>query len=303
MASALASAAAGASNPFGLPLPRTARNGQLPVDTGGPNGYQLLTPPQSARGPQNSPTQTAVLPIPSTPATTPGAAAAPTPTVNTAFDLQTDPALQLTNAFTGLSDQQANAQALQQRQQTLLQYGDPTLAAAVLGANDPTVMAAGQNQESDLSMLGRQRDQSLRSFETQLDPSLAFSGYRVGQEQQLGQAFQDALAKAAAGEQGNLGSITGNLNSALNQNAMSRANALEQAYQDELRIILNGGGTGAAGSGTAPPTPGDGSPGPSSSGQLFGPDNPIPDYFAPLNNLTPQDLANLAARAGGKIPG
>lgn len=254
VSSALAAAAAGASNPFGLPGIR--RTGSMLPD-GGPQGYQLFNPQQPAgQAPttQNS-TTTPVMPIPTVAATTPGAAAAPTPNAGQfSFDLQTDPALQQVNALTGLSDQQAHAQALKEQQQQLLQYGDPSLAASVLGSADPTVQATGQNQESDLAMLARQYGQNVHDFETQLDPSLTFSGYKINQEQRLGQAYQDAIAKAAAGVEGNLDSITGNLNSALQQNASSRANALEQAYANELALILAGLGGGAtAGDNTTPP--------------------------------------------------
>jgi len=258
--SPLASAAAGATNPFGLPIPPRTGSAIIPDLGVGGQSSQSLTPPQQPRGQQKPTAQTSVLPIPITPATTPGAAAAPTATMNTAFDLQTDPALQQVNALAGLSDQQANAQALQQRQQQLLAYGDPKLAAAVLGQNDPTVQAAGQNQESQLAMLGRERDQNLRDFETQLDPSLAFSGYRVGQEQRLGQAYQDALAQAAAGVQGNLGTITNELDAALGQNNANRMNALDQAAADRTALIMNGlgGGTTPTEGGTPPPVSGGG---------------------------------------------
>lgn len=245
MASSLALAAgrpATYQNPFGLESAGGAKVSGL----GGAQGYNLLNPPQKPAGQaQKSPVQTPVMPIPISPATTPGAAAAPTAVMNKTFDLQTDPALQRVNALAGLSDQQANAQALQERQQQLLQYGDPTLAAAVLGQNDPTVTAAGQNQESQIAMLGRQRDKNLHDFETQLDPSLTFSGYKVGQEQQLGQAYQDALAQAAAGVQGNLGSITGDLNAALAQNNTNRENALSQAEANQMALILQGLGGGS----------------------------------------------------------
>jgi hypothetical protein len=245
MASALASAAAGASNPFGLPGVGAAANSRT-SGLGGYQGYELLNPPVSSQ--QKTPTQTGVIPIPETSATTPGSLGAATPTAGQfTFDLKTDPALQQVNALVGLSDQQAQAQALKEREQLLLQYGDPKLAAAVLGGQDPMVQAAAQNQESDLAQLSRQDAQNVKGFETQLDPSLTFSGYKVGQEQQIGQNYQDALAKAAAGVQSGLDQITQNLNGALQQNGMQQANGLEQAYQDELARIeagLGGGGGG-----------------------------------------------------------
>lgn len=251
MASSLALAAASPTyqNPFGL---NTTGRG-VPTGPLTPDG--LMTPPQKPAGQTGTGTAPPmVMPLPTTPATTPGAAAAPTATMNTSFDLQTDPALQQVNAIAGLSDQQATAQALKERQQQLLQYGDPRLAAAVLGQNDPFVQAAGQNQESDLAMLGRERDQNLHQFETQLDPSLTFSGYRVGQEQQLGQAYQDALAKAASGVQGNLDSITGQLNAALAQNNVNRMNGLSAAEANQLALIAAGlgGGTTASVPGATP---------------------------------------------------
>lgn len=286
--SALAMAAAKPptyQDPFGLNS--GAGGGARMSGLGGAQGYNMLNQPQTPAGQaQKSPVQTPVMPLPVTPATTPGAAGAPTAVPNMAFDLQTDPALQQVNALAGLSDQQATAQAMKERQQQLLQYGDPRLAAAVLGQNDPFVQAAGQNQESQLAMLGRQRDQSLHDFESQLDPSLTFSGYKVGQEQKLGQAYQDALAQAAAGVEGNLDQITGNLNSALQQNTTNRANALSQAEANQMALILQG-----LGGGVNAPTP------PVSAGATGG-----ADIAGPANStLSPLQQAVLAGqRPGGR---
>lgn len=253
MASPLALAAGSSQNPFGLPGMANASNpfglsGNSSAGIGStmsnPDGP--VNPPVSAQ--QKTPTQNSVIPMPQTQATTTGAAGAPTPTAGQfTFDLKTDPALQQVNALTGLSDQQAQAQALKEREQQLLAYGDPRLAAAILGKNDPTVQAAAQNQESTLSQLSRDNANNLKGFETQLDPSLAFSGYKVGQEQQIGQNYQDALAKAALGVQGNLDQITSNLNAALSQNNAQRESALEQAYQNALALIQAGLGPAAAG--------------------------------------------------------
>lgn len=250
--SPLAFAAAGRpspSDPFGLfgggAASRTS-------GLGGYQGFQLLNPPVSSA--QKTPTQNAVIPLPATAATTPGAEAAATPAAGQfQFNLQTDPALQQIQAMVGLSDQQAQAQALKERQQLLLSYGDPKLAAAVLGKNDPTVTAAGQNQESDLAQLTRQDAQNVKGFETQLDPSLTFSGYKVGQEQQIGQNYQDALAKAAAGVQGSLDSITGNLNAVLQQNRMQEANAYANAWAAEVAAAAANGYYGYSDGGAPPP--------------------------------------------------
>lgn len=195
-------------------------------------------------------------------ATTPGAAAAPTPsTSGFQFDLNTDPALQAVKIDTGQSDAQAQAAALAAKQQALVDYGDQGLAASVLGANDPFTQAAAQNQESTLAQLGRQRDQALSSFETQLDPSLTFSGYKIKQENQLGQNYQDTLAKAAAAIRNQLSGIGSQLSSALGQNKMTRDQALAQARDAAIAAALAnppatstvppaGGGTGGLGGDT-----------------------------------------------------
>jgi hypothetical protein len=152
------------------------------------------------------------------------------PTAQNAYDLNTDPALQQINALVGLNDQQATAAALKQKQDLLLAFGDPTVAAAVLGQNDPLVQAAAQNPTSTVNQLGQQRDQNLKSLLDQLNPlNLDYSGYRVTQEQQNQTNFQNALAQAAAGLNSNLDQVTGNLNSALSANAATLAQAISAA--------------------------------------------------------------------------
>ena len=79
------------------------------------------------------------------------AGAAPPPVAPNVYDITTDPALQAITALTGRSDQDAQAAALKQETGQVLGYGDPTLAASVLGANDPNVQAAAQNPTSTLA--------------------------------------------------------------------------------------------------------------------------------------------------------
>lgn len=154
------------------------------------------------------------------------------------YDLNSDPVLQQVNAITLLADQNAQAAALRNRQQMLLNYGDPALTASVLGTNDPYVQAAGQNQESTLAQLLRSYHHGLQSFDTNLDPSLAFSGYRISQEGQIGQSYQDSLAQAAAGLQSGLGSVTDQLNQQLAADNAQRAAALADAYQRAVQAAL-----------------------------------------------------------------
>ena len=122
----------------------------------------------------------------------------------------------------------AQSSALSQEEQALLQLGDPALAQSILGANDPMLAAIGNNPESQYSQLHRQYGQQLRQFDTSIDPSLVNSGYRVEQEGNMAQAYQDALAQAASGFQNQYQGIRGQLAQELAQNA----DTLSQAYSD-----------------------------------------------------------------------
>lgn len=171
-----------------------------------------------------------------------GGTAATDPSVAAAaagqYDLSADPVLQQVQAAVTLGDQQANTQALKARAQLLLQYGDPTLAATILGANDPMVKAAGANPESTLSLLKRGYSQGLANFDNTLDPSLIFSGARIHGEGLLGQDYQDRLAQAAASVQAGLSGINDNLSSALMSDRDRLNAALADAYNRELQNAL-----------------------------------------------------------------
>lgn len=151
----------------------------------------------------------------------------PTPA---AYDINTDPALQTVNALTGMNDEQARAQALQQKQQQLLSYGDPSLVQGLLG--DATLaQAAGANPTSTLAGLSQQRDRNTHDLTENLNKqNLGYSGYRVTQETQAGQDYQNALAQAAAGVNSNLGGIDSALAQALGQNQAQRIAAMQDAY-------------------------------------------------------------------------
>lgn len=165
-----------------------------------------------------------------------------TPPPNSQYDVSSDPVLQQVNAAMALADQNAQAAALRGRQQALLGYGDPALAAQILGANDPFVQAAGQNQEGTVQQLLRAYQEGLHNFDTGLDPSLAYSGYRIGQEGEIGQTYQDNLSKAAADIQAQLGGYTDTLNQALEADQQQRIQALADAYQRALQAALAGTG-------------------------------------------------------------
>lgn len=237
-----------ASDPFGLSTLPTAGHAVIPELGGSPQ--PRTSPALASPAPANAATRPVVVPQEK-----------PTAQVATSFDINTDPALQQVNALTGLSDEQARAQALKERQQTILDYGSPELAGALFGANDPFVAAAKGNPSSTLAQLARGREQNLGDFTRALDPSLLFSGYRAGQEKRLGQAYTDQLAQAASGVNQTLDQIAAQLSGALHGNALERAQALAAARdRAAAQAAANppqtdttpgggglGGGTGATG--------------------------------------------------------
>lgn len=163
-----------------------------------------------------------------------GSSAAPPP----AFDLNADPVLQQVQAQMSSSNSQAQAAALSQEEQALLQLGDPALAASILGQSDPMVQAAANNPESQYAQLHRQYGQQLRQFDTSIDPSLVNSGYRVEQEGNMAQALQDALAQAASGFQNQYAGIQNQLSQTEAQNADTLSQAWSDAYNRAVQQQL-----------------------------------------------------------------
>lgn len=162
----------------------------------------------------------------------PGGAAGAAPPAP--FDLNADPVLQQVQAQMASSNSMAQAGALSQEEQALLQLGDPALATSILGANDPMLAAIGNNPESQYAQLRRQYGQQLQQFGETIDPSLVNSGYRVQQEGQMAQALQDALANAASGFQNQYQSIQ----DALHQTEAQNADTLSQAWSDAYNRAL-----------------------------------------------------------------
>lgn len=248
--SPLAAAATG-SDPFGLGGQQIMPGGRTPIEPTGVTPTSQTptapTPPtvSSSTPPSSSTSNNA--PNPNDPLSNYGG-----------YDLTTDPVLQMVQASTTAANSMAQATALRQQEQLLLAYGDPTLASAVLGANDPIVAALQKgNPESTLSMLGRQHDQQVTNFDTGLDPSLTFSGYRVKQEGLLNQNYLDALANAAASVQTGLGGIGDNLNNALAGDNTTLQNAIADAYARAVAAALTNPPAPDAPPTYTPPGPGD----------------------------------------------
>lgn len=146
------------------------------------------------------------------------------------FDINTDPTYQEAVALAGKSDADATSGAIAAKNRALLGYGDPNLAKSVLG-DDTLAQAAANNPTSTLANLAHQRTTNLHDLTEGLNKdNLAFSGYRLTQEDQQAHDYQDALAQAAANVNGTLGSIDSQLGSALDVNAQGRINAALAAY-------------------------------------------------------------------------
>jgi hypothetical protein len=150
----------------------------------------------------------------------------------TVYDINTDPALQETVAFTGLNDQQATAAAEKQKRDLALAYGDENLARTVGG--DTLAQAAAQNPLSTRARLGQQRDQGIRDLtEFHNKNNTFYGGARIVDEQQSGQDYQNALAEAAAGVNQGIGNVSSQLAQALAQNEFARIQA-RQGARDRL---------------------------------------------------------------------
>jgi len=213
--------------------PSPLQSGRFRAGQSGAAGYPALQPQRLAPyRPPAAPQQTAA---PVNPQGHPQNTA-PTPGV---YDINADPILQQIQALAGQSDEQANAQALKQRQTLLTGYGDPNLAKAVLGENDPTVQAAGQNPASIVAQLATQHGRNQAALEDALNKAnLFYSGYRVNQESQDAQDYQGQLAGAQGQAQGGLDTIASNLAAALGQNQQQRAQAAQDAYDRQLQAAL-----------------------------------------------------------------
>jgi hypothetical protein len=218
-------AAAAAKDPYGL----APNNRSGPLGIGSGTGF--AAPPRTAAPKPPTPAIAATDPrIAASLAANPYAAgaagglfagnlAAPTAADVNHYDLATDPGLQQIQSLVGMSNEQAQAGALKQRQNLVLAYGDPGVAGAVLGADDPIAAAAAQNPTSTVAQLGQSRDRNLKTLDDQLNAdNLDYSGYRINQEQQAGQDYQNALAQAAAGLNSNLDQVGSNLTAALSGN-------------------------------------------------------------------------------------
>lgn len=235
---ALAAAGApGASDPFGLSSGQTA----TPFTTGAYGAPAAIsTAPRTAgqaAPPAQAPSQTQ--PSQNAPQAPPTAGAS-------GYDINVDPLLQMTYAFTGMNDEQAQAQALKQRQQELLTYGDPSLAAAVLGQSDPFVQAAGQNPTSTLAQLRTGHDQATHDLTEALNKeNLLYGGARILKEGQVANDYENALARAAAGVNTDLSGIDSGLAAALAGSQQSRIQGMQDAYG---RHATDAGAGDAAGS-------------------------------------------------------
>lgn len=202
-----ASATSGSSNPnnVGLPTPPTPSSAKPPSSSTSNNA------PSSSAGPQ----------------------------AQTLFDPAADPVYQQVQAQMAAANSQAQSLALSQEEQELLNLGDPALAQAMLGANDPMISAIGNNPESQYAQLARQYQQQLQQFNETIDPSLVDSGYRVLQDTNMAQALQDARAAAASQAQSQIQQYMDQSAATQAGDANTLSQALADAYNRYVQQYLN----------------------------------------------------------------
>lgn len=238
-----------------------------------------------------------VAPATPTPPTVPGdpvvnPPAAPTSSLPSIQDLQqlieNDPLYKQTQADIAASRIADQAGLSAARARALTMFGDvptdvaqanPALVGNVAGDITDTVrQLAAQNTEAGNSTVARLKqayDENIHALQNSLAArgilSSGETGYQLGKQNlSYQQSRYDAIQQL-------LDLLAGYQSSYLTNDAA-------------LRAQLNAAAQAAAG--RIPPdtvSP----PAPPSFG--FGPSNPIPDYFAPLNNLTPADWAKIAA--------
>lgn len=153
----------------------------------------------------------------------------------TTYDYSSDPILQLTTANSNLAIQQAQAAALAQQKQQLIQYGDPGLALAILGDKN-TADAAAANTSSTLAQLAAKNKQAVRDTnETENKANLTFSsdrGYKLGLAQQ---AYLNDQSAAAGSLQSNLTGINQDVLAATQKAAGDEISAASAAYNRAIK--------------------------------------------------------------------
>lgn len=131
------------------------------------------------------------------------------------YDYDADPILQKIRAMTGMQRQQAEAEALGQRKQVAIDFGDDTYARNVLG-DENTARAAAANPHSVRARRKSEYGDLTRALEDDLNKrNLFYSGHRADELTRGANEYQGRLYDAGREQQGILDQIRQGLLAAL----------------------------------------------------------------------------------------
>ena len=199
-----------------------------------PTTYGVV-PGQVAPGhsPYGSPAGTST-PLPGGGSATPPASSA---TVAPGDPILQDPIYRRIVAANAQTDANAEASALTQRKQQLINYGaSPELISATLGTADPnTAAAAAGNPYSILAVLAKNyADQQKNTDQTMNQGNLFFSGARVGQMGKDASTYVQNQSTASTTLGGLLTAITNALTTTRGNDSTNVTNAYTDAYTRAL---------------------------------------------------------------------
>lgn len=214
--------------------------------------------------------------VPNTPALAQQMAASSQPSVAqqqktsaAAYDYSADPILLQAKAYALSADQQAQAQADAKQAQLSLEYN---------GAGNPF---------STVARLNRQYGENQTATNEQYNKSnLFYSGHRAKALSDLATALQQSLYDAANQYRGQSTDVANQLASALLADRQQVIQANNDAYNRALQQALQYGID--PGAPATDQTPGSATPG---AGTTIAPGATAPDFFGPLGNATPSQVA------------
>jgi hypothetical protein len=157
------------------------------------------------------------------------------------YDLSTDPILMQIRAANQQAIAAAEAAALAQQKQLLIEYGDPDLAMSLL-KDQGTSQAAAQNPYSTRQTLKRTYEQGVGGINEALNKRNLFYSSTRGQE--LGKAasaYGAAQSQASGSLQNALSGISQGLLSTRQEAASRETEGLQEAYQNALAFALQYG--------------------------------------------------------------
>lgn len=190
---------------------------------------------------------------------TPGGPPTPPAPDGSTFDPNTDPIVAAILAQNDRDRRQAHASMLAAEEQLLQAFGDPTLAASILGSGDPTIAGISSDYKlgstSTLARLAKAYDDTVTSNEDQLNKAnLFFSGTRAKRLSDLSYQKNARLADAKTALDQAVQAQADRFNAEKQAEADRYLSGIDAAYTRWLQQHLGtGGGDKKPPDGTPPP--------------------------------------------------